>query len=275
MMLLGLASCGVALALGCGRQEMELGRSVARASIAIAGVPGRSLSYLHAGGRSGERVIYVHGTPGDALAWRSYLARPVAGTESVAVDRLGFGASRSSSAGNVAVPSFEEQAEAIAPLLVVRGGRGTILVGHSLGGPIVCRIAAEHPDQVAGILVLAGSVDPELESWRWYNRMAGSALIRWAISRDMLVANDEVRDAAEQERAVVPLLPRIRCPVIVIHGSSDRLVPLGNAAWLREKLTSAASVDLRILAGEDHFLPWKRETDVRHAVAELAGRPAR
>ena len=271
-LILGIATFVGALAGGCGRHEPELPLSIERASIAIGAVPGRTLSYLRAGDSSEPRVIYVHGTPGDALAWRSYLETPLPGTESVAVDRLGFGASHASAAGKVAVPSFEEQAEAIAPLLAQRHGRGTILVGHSLGGPIVCRIAAEHPDKVAGILVLAGSVDPDLESWRWYNRMAGSPLIRWAVSRNMLIANDEVREAAAQERALVPLLSRIRCPVIVMHGSKDRLVPAGNAAWLREELTGAASVDVRILEGEDHFLPWKCEAEVRRAVRDLAER---
>ena len=270
----GLAVCAWLLVVACGRQDSELPPTVERKSVAVAGVPGRVLSYLRSGDRTALRVIYVHGTPGDALAWKSYLAIPVSGTESVAVDRLGFGASQSSQRGREAVTSFQEQAAAIEPLLARRAGRGTILVGHSLGAPIVCRIAAERPDLVAGAVVLAGSVDPDLESWRWYNRMAGSSLVSWAVSRDLLVSNDEVRQAAAQERALLPMLSRIRCPVIVIHGSKDGLVPVANATWLRGNLTGAASVDVQILEGEGHFLPWKRETEVRRAVSELAGRRA-
>jgi pimeloyl-ACP methyl ester carboxylesterase len=266
----GVLAAGVgALALGCMTHDSVLPPAVERSGVAVAEVPGRELAYYRAGDPSAIRVIYVHGTPGDALGWKSYLASPVAGTESVAVDRLGFGASRSSTAANGAVVSFEEQAAAIRKLLVVRGGRGTVLVGHSLGGPISCRIAAENPGEVAGLVLLAPSVDPDLESWRWYNRLADTALVRWALPREMAVANEEIKVAAAEERALAPILSRIRCPVIVIHGSADRLVPVGNAPWLRGMLSGAARVDVRIMEGEGHFIPWKREAEVRAAVAEL------
>jgi len=54
-------------------------------------------------------VIYVHGTPGSAGAFRSYLADPVEGTRSIAYDRPGFGETTPKRGG----PSFQEQAAAL------------------------------------------------------------------------------------------------------------------------------------------------------------------
>lgn len=78
------------------------------------------------------RIIFIHGTPGHAGVFALYLLDPVPGYECIAVDRPGFGGS--SECGPV--PSFEQQAAAIAPLLTQQQGRWPILVGHSLGGPI-------------------------------------------------------------------------------------------------------------------------------------------
>ena len=52
------------------------------------------LSYLMAGEQSGEqgadRIIFVHGTPGDANNWVDFLLNPLAGFEFIAIDRPGF-----------------------------------------------------------------------------------------------------------------------------------------------------------------------------------------
>ena len=79
------------------------------------------------------------------MAYSDYMHDPVEGFETVAVDRLGYGESRPKKA----VVSFEEQAAAIAPLLEERRGHWPVVVGHSLGGPIAARLAADNPGKVS------------------------------------------------------------------------------------------------------------------------------
>ena len=78
-------------------------------------------------------MVYCHGTPGDANAWSRYLLEPVGGMGSVTYDRPGFG----QTAPLRALPGLADQAAAMVPFLLDPGPK-PILVGHSLGGPIIC-----------------------------------------------------------------------------------------------------------------------------------------
>src|SRR5689334_6231318 len=106
--------------------------------------PTGSIAALAAGPEDAPRILLVHGSPGAAADWAALLLDPPPGRELVAIDRPGFG--RSDPYG--AVPSLADQAAALAPLLVQRGGHWPIVVGHSLGGPVAARLAADHPDEV-------------------------------------------------------------------------------------------------------------------------------
>ena len=120
----------------------------------IVGAPlNTALSYLQAGNPTAPRLILVHGTPGSDSGWSDYLTNPAPGAEVVALDRPGFG----DSGPEGAVTSLEAQAAAVYALFPT-DGRRVVLLGHSLGGPIVARVAAEHPDRVAAVVLLAASL---------------------------------------------------------------------------------------------------------------------
>ncbi|MCR6679307.1 alpha/beta hydrolase, partial [Escherichia marmotae] len=82
--------------------------------------------------------LFLHGTPGDWKAWAHFMADPELQKRAtmISVDRAGFGAS---DPGRVA-PLMADQARLLAPLLEGPGGP-TLLVGHSLGGPIGAELA--------------------------------------------------------------------------------------------------------------------------------------
>ena len=223
------------------------------------------ISYLMSGSPDDPRVIYVHGTPGSAAAYAPFIREPIEGLESIAIDRPGFGRS-----ARRAEPSFEAQARAIEPFLVRRNGRWPILVGHSLGGPIIARVAAEHPERVAGLVIVAGSLDPELEEWRWFNSLASA--FRFALPRAVKNSNEEIRDAKAETTALADVLHRVRCPVIILHGDRDKLVPVENVEYMRDAFANAASIDVTILDGEGHFILWSHKEVVRGAVEALSVR---
>jgi len=225
-------------------------------------VDGRLISFLRAGEADAPRVIYVHGTPGDATNFAGFLSEPIPGLEHVAIDRPGFGRSDPQ-----AVTGFAEQAAVIEPLLVERGGRWPILVGHSLGGPIVARVAAEYPDRVGGVVIVSGSLDPGLEKPRWYNRLGDTLLARPVMGRSLRNSNDELMAAPRETRELDAVLDRVRCPVVVIHGARDGLVPVANVEYMREHLPRA---ELVVLGDANHFIPWTHPEVIREAIEKLA-----
>lgn len=225
------------------------------------------LSYLHAGDINAPRVIYIHGTPGSADGWADFLVAPFTNTESIAVDRLGFG--QSGPKDGSGEPSFSAQAEAIAPLLIQRNGRWPILVGHSLGGPIAARLAAAYPDRVSGLIIVAGSLDPAQEKPDLAQRIATTGLVRFFLPRTLDNTMGEL-DAAKRETALLkPMLDRITCPVIIIHGENDELVPYENVAYVKSMLIRSQRVETVTLEKQGHFVPWQRPEAIREAIDRL------
>src|SRR5690606_17229463 len=120
--------------------------------------------YLHQGDASETRVViagdrsrpgtaFIPGSPGSWGDYVGYLADPSLLEDFclVSVDRPGFGNSRSASA----IPSLAEQARRIHEAVASSGAPlPAIWVGHSLGGPVAARVAAEHPESVSGLLLL-------------------------------------------------------------------------------------------------------------------------
>ena len=227
--------------------------------------PTGQVAVIAAGVPDAPRVILVHGTPGAAADFAELLLDPPPGVELLAVDRPGFGRSEPRDA----LPSLRAQADALLPLLEQRGGRWPVLVGHSLGAPIVAQLAADHPDRVGGLLLLAGALDPDLEEWHWYNRAA--TVLGPLLARPQLVVAVAQRPLPDQLRALGGELARITCPVVVVHGRRDELVPFANVDYMRRRLTGAAPLRVVELPDGDHFLPWDAVDTVRAELASLTG----
>lgn len=250
--------------LGCappGPRQPAAGTEPLRRTLALGAPLNLELSLLVAGDARGARVVLVHGTPGSAEGWTDYLLAPPPGVELVALDRPGFG--RSGPAG--ALTGLAEQAAAVAALLPA-DGRPAILVGHSLGGPIVARVAAEHPDRVAALVLLAASLDPALERLHPLQPLGAWAPVRAMLPRAIRNANAELMALRPELVALQPLLAHITAPVRIVHGTADALVPVANVAYLQAQLRGARCVDTVLLEGRNHFLPWNSEDQVRAAI---------
>lgn len=257
-------------AVGCappGPQVPESATDAMRSVVTVAGTLDAELSVLRAGHPGGPRLILVHGTPGSAASWADYLVAPPPGMEVLALDRPGFGASGPEGA----VTGLAGQAAAVAALLP-EDDRPVVLLGHSLGGPVVARVAAEHPDRVTGLVLLAASLDPALEKIHPLQRLGASALVRPMLPRTIRNANAELMALEPELQALAPMLRGIRARVVIVHGTRDDLVPVENVAFMQARLSGARCVDTVLLDGRNHFLPWNSAPAVRAAV-ELSLRP--
>lgn len=123
-----------------------------------------------------------------------------------------------------------------------------ILLGESFSGPVALRLAAELPDRVAGLILactFAECPSPLLKLARpwlqadlcrldlpavciryWLCDSAGTALAR-EVSRLMRQVTPAVRAARFRALADVDLrdrLPQIRCPILCLTATHDRLI---------------------------------------------------
>jgi len=229
---------------------------------------GDALSYLDAGDKRGQPVIFVHGTPGEAMGWLDYMTAVPKGMRFIAVDRPGFG----KSGPDDAVTSLEAQADAVAQLASELKLEPAILVGHSLGGPVVARFAADHPRRTAALVILAGSLDPAQEDVPWIQNVGDSWPFVAMLPRAIRNANREIIALEAELRQLEPLLGAITVPVYVLHGTADDLVPYANVAFMQSRFTGADKVLVLQLQDQNHFLPWNEKRRVNETIRAAADR---
>jgi pimeloyl-ACP methyl ester carboxylesterase len=219
------------------------------------------ISLLRGGRPGAPRVILVHGTPGDADGWIDHVLRPSTDMEVIALDRPGFG--RSGPQG--ALARLSDQAAAVAALLPSDGSRA-VLLGHSLGGAVVARVAADHPDRVSAMVLLAAALDPALETIHPMQRFGAWPPVRAMLPRALRNANTELMALKAELQALEPALATIVAKVVIVHGTADPLVPVANVDYVRARLPQARCVQTTLLEGADHFLPWNGFNDVQQAL---------
>jgi pimeloyl-ACP methyl ester carboxylesterase len=223
-----------------------------------------SVAYHQSGETGGQVVVFVHGTPGSASAWDEYLREVPRGFQFLAYDRPGFGKSPKEEV----YPSLREQAEAIA-LFLPKDGRKAILVGHSLGGPIIAKAAAMYPDKVSGLVIVAGSLDPGLEKINPLQHLGKWWPISRILPKELYNSNLELFALKEELEDLERELPGINLPIHIIHGTKDRLVPYANVAFMKESMTQAA-LEIVTLQDQNHFLPWNSKQVIDDAIVAIA-----
>ena len=211
-----------------------------------------------------QSVIFVHGTPGSASAWDSYLQNVPGGMKYAAIDRPGFGASTP----RKVMPLMGDQAAALEPLLPEGEGKA-ILVGHSLGGPIIAKAAVQFPERVGGIVIVAGSLDPALEKILWIQHVGRWWPFSKLIPSSLDHSNREIFALEKELEILEEELAELRIPVIIIHGTKDKLVPYENVAFMQGAMTNA-DLEIITLEGQNHFLPWNSKPVIDDAIMRLS-----
>lgn len=227
----------------------------------------RTITYLKAGSENKPLIIFIHGSPGSLSAFIDYLADSTLLAQAllISVDRPGFGASDF----GYAEPSLKKQAELLKPILVEhKKNRPILLVGHSLGGPLIARMAIDYPELVDGLIMVAPSIAPELEPNEWFRAPLATPFLKWLLPRSIRASNDEIYQLKPELEELIPLWKKITTPTIVIQGTKDSLVDPGNAAFA-EKMMVNAPVQIQLLEGIDHFIPWSHPETIRAAALAL------
>lgn len=210
-------------------------------------------------------VLFVHGSPGDWTDFVDSLADPAlrAAARLVSMDRLGYGGS----AYGRPEGSMGRHAAAAIAVLDHLGAERAVLVGHSLGGPVVARAAMDFPSRVAAIVPVGGSADPTLEDVKWYQIPASWAVVRPLVPTMLDVCNQEILPHRAELEDMAPRWSSILCPVVIVHGGRDVLVPVANADYMAARVRSDLVIERRD-ADMNHFVPWSHPGLLRQAILD-------
>ena len=109
----------------------------------------------------------------------------------------------------------------------------TAIFGSSMGGTVALLFAAEEPE-VAAVTTLAAPMHPE----NFPKRMLTPLQLQHWRERGYTSYNGQRLNVSlldDLERLNVPeAVRRIRCPVLILHGDADEVVPVAEAYELHE-----------------------------------------
>ncbi|PCK07219.1 MAG: hypothetical protein COA42_15460 [Alteromonadaceae bacterium] len=234
-----------------------------------------TLSTLHTVVRSSEHrtlIIFVHGTPGSWTAFSPQLndGELFARASLLSIDRPGWGKS-SAKAENYQF-SIDSQSQQIGTLLKQLkadfSAERVVLVGHSLGASLIPRIAMDFPEDVDGVVAIAGSLGDIYPSDHWYNALASLYLVNKILPEMLRKANVEVKATKLGLTAMEPLWAELAAPMLVIQGGKDSLVDPRHADFA-EQLSTKGGIKVIRLDDAGHILQLTHTEFINQAIVEF------
>lgn len=225
------------------------------------------LHYIQTGSENLPTLVFVHGSPGSWDAYKQYMKDSLLLKKyrMIAVDRPGFGYSDFGKAENL-----DTQAALIAELLKKLDNKLPIsLIGHSMGGPVIVKMATNDPKLYKNLIILAGAIDPKAETPEKWRYIIMSKPIRYFIPGALRPANDELWWLKEDLKVMQPDLKKITSDIVIIHGTKDQLVPYSNVAFIEREFVNAKTINLISIENANHFIPWEHYETIRNALLKL------
>lgn len=217
-------------------QSRKKSAKISEREVRISGYP---IRYRTMG--EGEPVILLHGLSGSSSWWRRNVPALAEHYQVFLLDLPGFGAMRRQRRRF----ALAEAATWLHSWMEAVGLERAHLVGHSMGGYVGIKLAAEHPEAVdrlvlvapAGptthrpmlgylgpLLLAAYRATPSFLPMLAYDALRMGSLTFWRTARDLLAG-----DLREE-------LSRISAPTLLVWGERDPLVPPSAGKLLRSQV---------------------------------------
>ncbi len=246
-----------------------------------AALNGTEIAYWDSGG-DGPAVVLSHGFLMDHTYFDPQLAALVPEFRVITWDQRGFGATRAPGSF-----SFWDSASDLLALLDHLGVRRAVLGGMSQGGFVSQRAALLAPERVKALILIDTQAGLEpAEAAESYEQLQviwleqGPAPVQDLVASIILgpgqwdgwFAKWAAQDPAQLRLAFQCLMDRddltgrlgdIRCPALVVHGTSDAAIPTARAEALRDGLGGEAALVLVDGAGHASSLTHSAQVNPR------------
>lgn len=240
-------------------------------------------------------LILLHGYPFDHAMWDEVISFLPKTIQVVAPDLRGFGQTPAS--GDE--PSLDLMAEDIAKRLEQENISRAVVAGFSMGGYVALSFAERHRDRIAGLGLINSQALADTEEVRSGRRAmiqkvrqegpraatdaampklfapanvikpglirypiegankAGAAGITWAL------------EAMARRPDRTALLEKLTVPLLIVHTTEDKFIPVERARDLAKRIPSAIYVEI---SGAGHCSPLEAPADVAKALTQLLKR---
>ncbi len=255
---------------------------------------------------SGDPVVLIHGYPLSGSSWEKQIPGLLAaGHRVITYDRRGFGKSSQPTTGY----NYNTFAADLHALVTHLNLRNFALVGFSMGGGEVARYLGKYGSKGVSKAVFISSVPPYLlktpdnpegvegtvfegiqkaivaDRYAFFNEFFkmfynADVLLGKRVSEQTIQASWNVAAGASATASLecVPAwyedfredLKRINVPTLVIHGDSDRIVPITASGQRTAKLVEGAR--LVIVKGGPHCISWTHSDEVNSELMKFLGK---
>lgn len=205
-------------------------------------------------------IIFIHGTIGSALDFKSYLTDSLLLSKAnmIAYDRVGYNYKD--------VNNVQESIAFEAEMLdkIIDTTKNVILVGYSYGGPI----ALATKKSVRKIVLLAPAVYNKVEPMPWMINLYKWRLTRWLVPPVWKQASREKISHSKDLKNFDKTWHQTTNEVISIHGNADWIVPYENSLYL-QRLFPKQQFSLVTIDKVSHELVWSHDTRIKQELLKL------
>ena len=228
-----------------------------------ANVNGIRLAYERHG--NGIPALLIHGHPLDHSIWTPVIPLLAHEFDLILPDLRGFGESETVSGSYL----LDNMAADLLALLDHLKVSQVLIAGHSMGGYVALAIARVQPGRIRGLGLVASQVfaDPPERKVARYETAAGiekdgvggmantfpaklSADLALLPALGAIIRRQSPHGVAESLRAIAErpdssdLLKQLTCPVALIHGKADQLIPVERARQAHELAPRSSLVEI-------------------------------
>lgn len=241
-------------------------------------INGRQMSFLDEG--AGEPLALLHAFPLQSAMWKRQLKGLARKHRVVCPDLPGFGASEVVSGSS---SPMDRMGDSVAVLLeTLRIGRA-VVGGCSMGGYVALALARRYPNLVRGLVLTNSRANADTEEGRANREKTAQAVMKRGLIEveetlgpkllgpnaspevreevlAMIRAASKVGTAAASRGMAGRLdnrewLSRCACPVLVIAGDADQVIPRAES---EEMARIAPKGELVVLPGAGHLAPMEQ-----------------
>ena len=224
------------------------------------------------GAQGASPIVLFHDSLGSVELWRDFPAALCAATgrRVIAYDRPGFGRSDARS-GRPALSFVADEAGQVFPLLREQlGFTRFIAFGHSVGGGMAVHCAAAFADDCEALITESAQAFLEERTVRGIEAAKEAFKDEEQVRRLGRYHGDKARWVLEAwteswlhpdfaDWSLAEVLPRVRCPLLAIHGAEDEYGSVRHPQMIAELCSGPARLEIM----EDTFHVPHREQPAR------------